>query len=184
MNRKNIMKTVEGFGVVEAAWYLEQAKKLSLIPHFEGMTVQQIAEYFGVSEKRIYNIVRMNTYHKTLLKGDVVSVNSKELRSFAKLIVDHGVHDGLTATFVNGVEAKISHSSQIIVNPRGILKIAVFLKESETARNVTSLVNLINESQIAPPAPAANTKKIPWQQQAFKFNMNPPIVIRAAELAE
>lgn len=131
-------RKVSELSLIMAMQVAQAVKQPHYIPLYEAMTLQQMAGYFGLTEKRVRNAYKQRVYFSE--ESDIVS--GKDLADISAEKKDLGRSYGMLLTFVNGLKVNVAFSANILLNARGLLHMAIDLQnESETAKKIADIIH-------------------------------------------
>ena len=119
---------------------LDRVKVLLLIPEMETMTVQQVADYYEVSQEAI-KLVTMR--HSDELESDGAKIEKME--NFLKLqdVTFQKERNKAILTYPNGMTFTVTNRGLRVFPRRAILRIGMLLRDSEIAKEIrTQLLNI------------------------------------------
>lgn len=122
---------------------LDKVKELLLLPHIDFATVEQVAEYYEVSERWIRELV--NTNREELKLDGYKTYRKNEIINFltGRSVHVRNVVGKAIITFDDGTELEVPNRGMILFPRRAILRIGMLLKDSEVAKEVrTQLLNI------------------------------------------
>lgn len=134
---------------------LEKVKQILTIPGTELSTVKQVAEYYGVYEETIRQIIVRN---REELEEDGLTVKSGK-----KVREELGSYNLSLTNFrgyftINGVS--LSNNKNVLFTRRSVLRMGMFLKNSEVAKEIrTQLLNIEETATLEQKTQAINEEQ-------------------------
>lgn len=135
---------------VDRVEVLEKVKGLLLIPHFECMTLKQIAEYYEVE----YNAVKLcYQRHTDEIKDDGVSKTAPKdfriLKGTSCTLKNFKQMNGKAVVeFDNGVTFIVPNKGLLMFPKRAIMRFGMLLRDSRVARELrTQLLNVVEHAE-------------------------------------
>lgn len=130
--REYINQKISDYNLIRSMRVLQKFKQPPYIPFYTVMTYEQIAEYYGVPEKRVRNIVSGN---RKLFECDSWNLSGSDISVVAKNKKDLGKHYGIVFTFPNGIQIHAAYNVNTCFDSTAILRFAIFLSEESRLAN-------------------------------------------------
>lgn len=139
MNEENLLENKElREKYVSRIEVLEKVKELLLIPSFDFMTIQQVADYYEVDIEAVKKVFQRNK--EELIEDGLIYKSGKEVKDI--LVGDKMSLTNSRGYFeCNGV--RFAYKNNTLFPRRAILRVGMLLRDSEVAKEVrTQLLNI------------------------------------------
>lgn len=132
MNEENLLENKElREKYVSRIEVLEKVKELLLIPSFDFMTIQQVADYYEVDIEAVKSILRRNKGE--LVEDGTVNKTGQEARNIL-VRVNMTITNRRGYFECNGV--RFAYKNNTLFPRRAILRVGMLLRDSEVAKEV------------------------------------------------
>jgi len=135
---------------VDRVEVLEKVKGLLLIPHFECMTLKQIAEYYEVEQKVVEKCYQRN--EEEISNDGLIRLapkNFKNLFQTKSLIKNYKQANGKAIVeFNDGITFVVPNRGVMGFSKRAIMRFGMLLRDSRVARELrTQLLNIVEHAE-------------------------------------
>ena len=139
---------VNNLNPLQAMGIAASIKELLYIPYYEVVTFRQAAEYFGVPEQRVRNILIGS--QSRWFKNNLLFLGCKDVEEIAsRRAASKQNGGGMTFVFPNGAKAFIGFVKSRLINANGVLHLAIALRgDSKLAWEMTNFMHtwFVNET--------------------------------------
>ena len=120
---------------------LDKVKELVTLSETDFVTIQQVADYYGVTDKSIKNLVSSN---KEEIENDGSTVLKRDYFEKEVNFPFKNNHGSVTYSLPSGQELTVSNRGLRVFSKRAVLRIGMLLTKSEVARRLrTALLDVV-----------------------------------------